>query len=239
MKKKSSLRTFFRKIKTFEIVNFHGLQNMVFVLSSPINSDLSHRYCHRYSVSNLQFFSRTLLLLRVITAIRKYILWQNYILSRPLLQSSLSFKFESFLSNLAKMAAILNFCQICQKGILFTFCFAICILLAVYFSKYLIFPLSTIRICQNNNDDDVLVENSGSWKCEFFFFGIFFSPTLEDFIEKTYEKTYRFYNIFSKYYSKCARLPNFTRWIFFSKICWPFQFNVHIFRFPTLLQENL
>ena len=137
------------------------------------------------------------------------------------------------------MAAILNFCQICQKGILFTFSFAIYILLAVYFSKYLQFPLSIISNCQNYIAEDVLLENNGCWKCKFFIFGIFFFSTLEDFSEKTYEKTCHFYNIFSKYYSKCARLPNFTLWIFFSKICWPFQFNVHIFRFPTLLRENL
>ena len=137
------------------------------------------------------------------------------------------------------MAAILNFCQICQKGILFTFSFAIYILLAVYFSKYLQFLLSTIRNCQNHVNDNVAVENNGHWKCKFFIFGIFFFSTLEDFSEKTYEKTCRFYNIFSKYYSNCARLPNFTLWILFSKICWLFQFNVHIFCFPPLLQENL
>ena len=73
------------------------------------------------------------------------------------------------------MAAILNFCQICQKGILFTFCFPIYILLAVYFSKYLQFPLSTIRNCQRDVNDNVVVENSGRWKCKFFIFGFFFS----------------------------------------------------------------
>ena len=74
---------------------------------------------------------------------------------------------------------------------------------------------------------------------QIFHYWNFFFSTLEGFSEKTYEKTCRFYNIFSKYYSNCARLPNFALWIFFSKICWPFQFNVHIFRFPPLLQENL
>ena len=122
---------------------------------------------------------------------------------------------------------------------MFIFCFAICILLTVYFSKYLIFPLSNIRNCQNYIDEDVLVENNGRWKCKFFIFGIFFFSTLEDFSEKTYEKTCRFYNIFSKYYSNCASLPNFTLWIFFSKFFWPFQFNVHIFCLPSLLRENL
>ena len=169
------------------------------------NSDLSQRHFHRYSVSNLQFFSQNLLLIRLITAIPKYISWQNYILSRPPSYSSLSFKFESFLPNLTKMAAILNFCQICQKGILFTFSFAIYILLAVCFSKYLEFPLSTIRNCQNHINDNVAVENNGRWKCKFFIFGIFFFSTLEDFSEKTYEKTCRFYNIFSKSRSNYAR----------------------------------
>ena len=137
------------------------------------------------------------------------------------------------------MAGILNFCQICQKGIFFTSCFAISFLLTADLSKYLQFPLSTTRDCQKYVNEDVLLEDNCRWKCKFFIFGIFFFSTLEEFSEKTYEKTCHFYNIFSKYYSNCARLPNFTLWIFFSKICWPFQFNVHIFRFPTLLRENL
>ena len=137
------------------------------------------------------------------------------------------------------MAAILNFCQICQKGILFTFSFAIYLLLTVYFFKYLWFRLNAISNCQNNVDEDVFLEDNRHWKCKFFIFIIFFCSTLEDFSEKTYEKTCRFYNIFSKYCSNCARLPNFTLWIFFSKMCWPFQFNVHIFGFPALLRENL
>ena len=211
---------------------------MAWVLLPLQNSDLSRRYFRRYSVTNLQFFSRNLLFLRLITAIRKYILWRNYILSRPPSYTSLSFKFESFLPNLAKMAAILIFCQICQKGILFTFCFVIYLLVTVNFSKYLQFLLSTIRNCQNYVDDNVFLEDNGCWKCKFFIFGIFFFSTLEDFSEKKYEKTCRFYNIFSKYYSNCARLPNFTLWIFFSKICWLFKFNVHIFRFPPHLQEK-
>ena len=137
------------------------------------------------------------------------------------------------------MAAILIFCQICQKGIFFTFCFVIHLLLTVYFSKYLQFPLNTIRHCQNYVNDDIFLEDNGRWKCKFFIFEIFFFWTLEDFSKETYEKTCHFYNIFSKYYSNCAGLPNFMLWIFFSKICWPFQFKVHIFRFPPLLRENL
>ena len=137
------------------------------------------------------------------------------------------------------MAAILNFCQICQKSILFTFSFAIYFLFTVYFSKYLWFLLNTMRNCKNNIDEDVFLEDNRRWKCKFFIFTIFFFSNLEDFSEKTYEKTCRFYNIFSNYYWNCARLPNLTLWIFFSKICCPFQFNVHIFRFATVLWENL
>ena len=62
---------------------------------------------------------------------------------------------------------------------------------------------------------------------------------LEGFSKKTYEKTCRFYNKFSKSSSNCTRLRSFTIWIFFSKISWPFQFNVHFFHFPPLLRENL
>ena len=72
-----------------------------------------------------------------------------------------------------------------------------------------------------------------------FSFSQFFFSILEDFSEKTYEKTCRFYNIFPKYNSNCVCLPSFTLWIFFSKICWPFQFNVHFLRFAPLLRENL
>ena len=75
------------------------------------------------------------------------------------------------------------------------------------------------------------IENANFSFLDFFFW------TLEDFSEKTYEKTCCFYNIFLEYYSNCARLPNFTLWIFFSKICWLFQFNVHIFRFPPLARK--
>ena len=136
------------------------------------------------------------------------------------------------------MAAILIFCQICQKGIFFTFCFVIYLLLTVYFSNYLQFPLTTIRHCRNYVNDDVFLEDHGHWKCKFFIFGIFFFWTLEDFSKKTYEKTCCFYNIFSKYYSNCARLPNFTLWIFFSKICWLFQLMSTFFAFHHL-RENL
>ena len=127
------------------------------------------------------------------------------------------------------MAAILIFCQICQKDILFTFCFEIYLLMTVYFSKYLQFPLNTIRHCQNYVHEDVFLEDNGRWKCKFFI--------LEDFSEKTYEKTCHFYNMFSKYYSNCARLPNFTLLIFFSKFFWSFQFNVRIFSFPPLARK--
>ena len=65
------------------------------------------------------------------------------------------------------------------------------------------------------------------------------SQFLEGFSEKTYEKTCRFYNIFSKSSSNCTSLRSLTIWIFFSKISWPFQFNVHFFHFPPLLGENL
>ena len=137
------------------------------------------------------------------------------------------------------MAAILIFRQISQKDIFFTFCFVIHLLLTIYFSKYLQFSLNTIRHCQNDVNGDIFLEDNARWKCKIFIFGVFFFWTLEDFSKKTSEKTCRFYNIFSKYYSNCARLPNFMPRIFFSKICRPFQFNVYIFRFPPLLRENL
>ena len=63
---------------------------------------------------------------------------------------------------------------------------------------------------------------------------------MEDFSEKTYEKTSCFYTIFSKSISNCTSLPSFTLWIFFfSKIWWAFQFNVHFVHFPPILRKNL
>ena len=88
------------------------------------------------------------------------------------------------------MAAILIFCQICHKTMVFAFYFVICFLLTIYFSKYLQFPLNIIT-------------------------------HLEGFGEKTYEKTCRFYNTFSKSSSICSHFRSFRIWIFFSKISWP------------------
>ena len=53
-------------------------------LLSLKNSDFSHKDFPKYSVLNLQFFSRNFLSLSLITAIGKYIYWQNYKLSRAL-----------------------------------------------------------------------------------------------------------------------------------------------------------
>ena len=50
---------------------------------------------------------------------------------------------------------------------------------------------------------------------------IFFA--FHHFCEKTYEKTYQFYDLFSNFLSLCARSQNFVVWIFFSKIWRPFQ----------------
>ena len=74
---------------------------------------------------------------------------------------------------------------------------------------------------------------------QIFYFRNFFLSIFQDFREKTYEKTCRFYNIFSKYNSSCPRLPGFMLWVFFSEIWWPFQFNGHFFWFPYLWRENL
>ena len=49
------------------------------------------------------------------------------------------------------------------------------LLLTVYFSKYLQFPLNTITHCQNYVNEHVFLEDNGSWKCKFFIIGIFFS----------------------------------------------------------------
>ena len=73
----------------------------------------------------------------------------------------------------------------------------------------------------------------------FSFLQFLVSQFLESFSEKTYEKTCRFHNALWKSSSICTWLRIFMIWIFFSKVSWPFQFNVHFFHFPSLLQENL
>ena len=73
---------------------------------------------------------------------------------------------------------------------------------------------------------------------KFFIFASFSFSTLDDFREKTYEKTYCFYNIFSKCISNHARLPSFTIWIFFSKILWSFQYKIIFFKFHDLCEKT-
>ena len=48
----------------------------------------------------------------------------------------------------------------------------------------------------------------------------------------------KFCNLFFNFVS-FVTLSSFTIWMFFSKILWPFQFNVHAFHFSPLLRENL
>ena len=61
------------------------------------------------------------------------------------------------------------------------------------------------------------LQESSLWKWKFFIFLIFIFSSLDYFSEKGYEKTYCFYNIFSKFSSICGHLPGFTIWIFLSK----------------------
>ena len=72
---------------------------------------------------------------------------------------------------------------------------------------------------------------------QMFYFRNFFFSVLKDFSGKTYQKTCRFYSAFPKCNSNWTCPPNFTLWIFFSKIWWPCQFNWHIFRFPPFARK--
>ena len=45
--------------------------------------------------------------------------------------------------------------------------------------------------------------------------------------------------MFPKFIPNCTCLPSFTMWIFFSKILWRFQYNIHFFPFLVVLRENL
>ena len=146
------------------MLNFHGLHNMAQVLLPLKNPDLSHRQIVLQHLQLAIFFSKFVFTQPSYSYTKIHILTklQNSTkLSRALSQSSLTFKFESLLPNHAKMAAILIFCQICQKGIFFTFCFVIYLLLTVYFSKYLQFPLNAIRHCQSYVNDNIFLEDNG------------------------------------------------------------------------------
>ena len=179
---------------------------MALVLLPSKNLDLSQRYFPTYSISNLQLFSGNLLSLSLITAIAKYIYCQNYELLRALSQNNVTFNFQSFLPNHAKMAAILIICCIFQKVILVIFCFVICFLLTIYVSKYLQFPLNTSTDCQNHVTVHAFVEDNG--RSNFSFLQFFIFSTLEGFSKKTYEQTCRFYNIFSNSSSNCMKFYN-------------------------------
>ena len=73
---------------------------------------------------------------------------------------------------------------------------------------------------------------------QIFHFRNFFSRLWRTLARKLMERPAIFIT-FPKYNSNCVCLPSFTLWIFFPKICWPFQFNVHFLRFAPLLRENL
>ena len=143
-----------------------------------------------------------------------------------------------YLPNHAKVAASLIFSNVCGKGIFFTFCFVNSILLRIYFPKYLQFPLNTITHCKNHVTEHVFLEDNGPWKWKFFIFANFIFLTLDDFSKKTYEKTCRFYNIFSKSVSNSTRLPSFMIWMFFWKLLRPFQSNIHFFTFNHISEKT-
>ena len=146
------------------MLNFHGLHNMAQVLLPLKNPDLSHRQIVLQHLQLAIFFSKFVFTQPSYSYTKIHILTklQNSTkLSRAPSQSNLSFNFESFLPNHTKVAAILIFCHICQKGIFFTFCFVIYLLLNVYFSKYLQFPLNTITHRQKYVNEHVFLEDNG------------------------------------------------------------------------------
>ena len=102
-----------------------------------------------------------------------------------------------------------------SKIIFFTPCFQNFLLSTIYFSRYLQFPLNTITYQENYVTEGFLLEDYGTWNWNFFIFAVFVFSTLDAFPKKTYEKTYCFYNIFSKFTLNCTRLATFTVWIYF------------------------
>ena len=62
--------------------------------------------------------------------------------------------------------------------------------------------------------------------------------TFHQFCEKTYEKTYQFYDLFSNFPSLCARSQNFVIWKFLLKKWWLFQ-NVNNLLFISATLSNI
>ena len=145
----SFLQAFFCKTRKFEIPNFHGIQNMDKSLLFPKNSNMAQIHLSSYSYAKWQFLSAFLLFLAIITGTAKYKCHLKHKLSKLLLRSSLSSKFEASLINRAKMAGFLIFSHISPKSIFFRLYFINPLLLSIYFSKYLQYVLNTITQCQN------------------------------------------------------------------------------------------
>ena len=132
----SFLQAFFCKTRKFEIPNFHGIQNMNKSLLFPKNSNMAQIHLSSYSYAKWQFLS-FLLFLAIITGTAKYKCPLKRKLSKLLLRSNLSSKFEASFINRAKMTGFLIFSHISPKSIFLRLYFLNRLLLSIYFSKYL------------------------------------------------------------------------------------------------------
>ena len=99
------------------------------------------------------------------------------------------------------------------------------------------FALNTITDRQNYATERFLIEDIENGHFSFSQYFVF--STLDDFLDKIYEKTCCFYNILSKSISNSTCLPRFTIWIYFSKMLSPFQYSIDFFNFQPLLREKL
>ena len=72
----------------------------------------------------------------------------------------------------------------------------------------------------------------------FLFLLFYFSQLWRTLARKLMERLIVFKTYFQSSF-QIVRLPSFTIWIFFSKILWRFQYNIHFFPFLVVLRENL
>ena len=99
------------------------------------------------------------------------------------------------------------------------------------------FALNTITDRQNYATERFLIEDIENGHFSFSQYFVF--STLDDFLDKIYEKTCCFYNILSKSISNSTCLPSLLSEYIFQKCYHPFNIVSIFFNFQPLLREKL
>ena len=83
-----------------------------------------------------------------------------------------------------------------------------------FFITYFQSPFQIVYVYQVSQSEYFFQKFDGHFKLIFIFL------TLRCFSEETYEKTYKFYYLFSKFLSPCTLSQNFIIWKFLQENCW-------------------